>query len=557
MMSKSCNCNPKKVVPSKHFYAKGRADVFMVISMDAYLTEETRENLDRVKGGRAFAAAISSLVPQGLFVQDREEEKILDSGHDFQVFRRHLIHDWFSTTYYFQKELISAPDDPALVNALDKYDVRIRLSRSGFLEIKLTRKTRKEGERIIEILRDLMELRLSPGIAAEEHSTMLKLALFCADRFIENLPPEVVVNDGAEQVLLTLNPLGPNPAILPYRQRYVTLYFEEIFCTHCRSRRIEADKLRQDYMGFLAAMVEGVLVQEEDGTVNFPIIDEDTYKNIDDLASWKNDLCIFAPERSLIYFPNQKIFISGRDGTKATDYKYYWECICRGIEHTVVLRTALQSIAYSTTEILENVPRLTEKVVDGDISKDDTREILQMAQSFSYAFKTLPFLRDILVPSSTFRASYAVNKFERLNKELHISEVREYVERNVDELVSFVQFFSSMELQNEISGNQNAVDRAGFLIAIVAFAATAPSFLKDYHDYIMESKNTSFVNFILYLYSDPAAHPMVLFVLLIGLVLSSVLFWNLFGAKLTRWWNKKLRPAKKPITPVSLKQASK
>ena len=233
-------------------------------------------------------------------------------------------------------------------------------------------------------------------------------------------------------------------------------------------------------MGVLAAVVEGVLVQDDRNDLNFPIIDEEASKKIVDLASWKNDLCIFAPERALIYFPHQKIFISGRDKTRDVDYKYYWECISRGIEHTVVIRTALQSIAFSTTEILENVPRLTEKVVDGEISKEDTQDILRMARLFSYSFKTLPFLRDILVPSSSFRASYAVNKFEHLNEVLHIREVKEYVERNVDELVSFVQFFSSMEVQHELNQSQMAIDRAGFIITIAALFIAAPSFLVDF-----------------------------------------------------------------------------
>jgi len=485
MAVKSCTCDPSKVNPAKHFHAKGKVDVFMVLSLSAYLTDTTKESLDRVRGGRGFAEALKGLEPIDLFVRDRDEEKVLDSGHDFQVFRGHLINDWFFPTFYFQKEKVQVTDDPQLKTALEQYDVRIRFSRSGFLEIKLTRPTKKEGERLIEILQDLMELR-NRGASADEHSIMLKLALFCADKFIENIPRTISVIEGSEPVELDLQILGPNPDPLPYRQRYVTLFLEDIYCTHCWNRRIEADKLRKHYMGVLAAIVEGVLVQDGNNAVNFPIMDEEPYKKLVDLASWRNDLCIFAPERALIYFPAQKIFIAGRDKTRAIDYKYYWECISRGIEHTVVIRAALQNIAFSTTEILENVPRLTERVVDGEISSDDTLNILRMARLFSYSFKTLPFLRDILVPSSSFRASYAVNKFEYLNDVLHVKEVKEYVERNVDELVSFVQFFSSMEVQHELNQSQIAIDRAGFIIAIAALVITAPSFLNDYQELLGE-----------------------------------------------------------------------
>ncbi|MBL8108458.1 MAG: hypothetical protein JNJ96_02250 [Anaerolineales bacterium] len=494
MVAKTCKCNPKDVIPSEHFYAKGRVDVFMVLSLSAYLSVDSRENLDRVRGGKAFADAIKLLAPTNYFAKDRDEEQILDSGHDFQVFRRHLIRDWFFPTFYFQKELADIPDDPQLKMAVERYEVRIRMSRSGFLEIKLTRPTKHDGEKIIEILRDLMELRLANKGNFDDQSTMLKLALFCADKFIENLPPVISVREGEEDITMALRPLGPNPETLPYRQRYATLFLEEIYCRHCSNRRVEADKLRQDYMDILAAIVEGVLVLDDKNVVNFPIIDREAYSNLIDLASWKNDLCIFAPERALIYFPAQKIFIAGRDRTRVVDYKYYWECICRGIEHTIVIRTALQSIAYSTTGILETVPRLTEKVVDGNISKEDTQDILRMARSFSYSFKTLPFIRDILVPSSSFRASYAVRKFEFLNETLHIQEVKDYVERNVDELVSFVQFFSSMELQQELNQSQAAIDRAGFIITVVALLIAAPSFLVDFVQFLASKKSLSDVN---------------------------------------------------------------
>ena len=149
MGNKTCTCNPKSVVPSKHFYAKGKVDIFMVISLSDYLTPETRENLGRVRGGRGFAEAIRNLEPAKYFVPDRDEEEILDSGHDFQVFRRHLIKEWFFTTFYFQKELVEVPDDPQLKAALEKYEVRIRFSRSGFLEVKLTKPTNKEGEKLL------------------------------------------------------------------------------------------------------------------------------------------------------------------------------------------------------------------------------------------------------------------------------------------------------------------------------------------------------------------------------------------------------------------------
>jgi hypothetical protein len=75
MATKSCSCNPARVTPSKHFYAKGKVDVFMVISLSAYLTEDTKNNLDRVRGGKGFAEALKKMEPARLFARDRDEEK--------------------------------------------------------------------------------------------------------------------------------------------------------------------------------------------------------------------------------------------------------------------------------------------------------------------------------------------------------------------------------------------------------------------------------------------------------------------------------------------------
>ncbi len=52
------------------------------------------------------------------------------------------------------------------------------------------------------------------------------------------------------------------------------------------------------------------------------------------------------------------------------------------------------------------------------------------------------------------------------------------MERNVDELVSFAQFFTSMALEDDIN-------RAGILIGFAALMIAGPSFLNDFKDFFI------------------------------------------------------------------------
>jgi hypothetical protein len=152
----------------------------------------------------------------------------------------------------------------------------------------------------------------------------------------------------------------------------------------------------------------------------------------------------------------------------------------RGIEHTVTLRAAMQIIEYYTTRYLDIVPALTKKVMDGFVTRDDKEEIGEMSQQVANTFNLLPRLRDVLVPTSSYRASYAIRKFEHLHAVLNIRDIEEHVERNVDELVSFAQFFTSTALDDDIN-------KVGILIGFAALMIAGPSFLNDYQDFFIET----------------------------------------------------------------------
>ena len=490
MTSKPCSCDPRTIDPSQQFSVKGKVHIFIVLNMLDFTEEECRREFERLRGGRAFAQAVKNAAPRDHFVEDAGEAQVVIQGHEFQVFRGHLKDDWMYPTYRLLKDNVSPPDDPVLAKEWRNYEFRIRMSRAGFLEVKLTRVTSPAGENIITVLQGLMELAARGEPDGDRQSLQLKLALYCADQFIKSLPDElpVVEAKSGKTSEICLKPIGSDPERLPYRQRYMTLVFQELTCEKCGSR-IEANKLHSDYNATLAAILEGVLVEREDGRLTLPDMDEKRIE-IEDLASWKDDLCVFAPERSLIYYPEKNIYLTGQTSTKVVSYGHYWDCIIRGIEHTLVVRAALQIIEYSTTRDLDEVPRLTQKVVDGKVTKDDQMEISHMAQAVANTFSTLPRLRDVIVPSSSYRASYAVRKFESLNEVLDMKDIEQHVERNVDELVGFVQFFSSMELQEELNQNEETINRVGIVIALVALGVAGPSFIADFENVWRSPKDT-------------------------------------------------------------------
>ena len=472
-----CVCEPNIVDPSRDFYASGRIHVFIVLNLRNYVRGIEKMDFERLRGGEAFATVLGELAPAASFIEDTEEKETTNRGHDFQVFRGHLAEHWLFPTFHLQKKTVPPPADvPA--REWESHEFHVRLSRTGFIEVRITRDLPEPGENIVDILKSQLEMGARRTLESRR-SLQVKLAMHCANLFVRGLPGEITVHEknSNENVVFSFRELEEQDDV-PYRQRYMTMVFRKIVCHQC-GNRLGADRLRTEHCKALAAILEGVLVEEEAGRLTLPDMDPESTE-IKDLGSWRDDLCIFAPERALIYFPEKRIFLFGQTGTEAVDYERYWECIARGIEHTVTIRAAMQIIEYETTKHLDIVPALTKKVVDGVVSGSDKKEISEMSQEVANTFNLLPLLRDVLVPTSSYRASYAIKKFEHLNTVLNIKDIEEHVDHNVDELVTFVQFFASMKLEDELN-------KVGLVVGFVALAIAGPSFLSDYRAFFVET----------------------------------------------------------------------
>jgi hypothetical protein len=450
--------------------------VFIVMNLRNYVPKGRRTDFDRLRGGHGFARALRGVHPPSSFVEDQHDRETTTRGQDFQVFRGHLVEDWLFPTYHLQKAAVERPVHVP-ESEWRRHEFHVRLSRAGFIEVRITHELPEAGENITDILQGQLGLAAHGDAPENRRSLQIRLAMYCANRFVEGMQEELVIHEkvSGQHIALPLQPLKEEDPV-PYRQRYMTMLFRQIACGRCGGR-LGADRLRTEYRTTLAAVLEGVLVEKEDGRLALPMMDEESF-DAKDLASWGDDLCLFSPERALIYFSEKRIYLSGQTGTEAVPYERYWECILRGIEHTVAIRAAMQSIEFYTTRYLDQVPSLTKKVMDGFVTRADKEEIGEMSQQVANTFNLLPLLRDVLVPTSSYRATYAIKKFEHLNAVFNIRDIEAHVERNVDELVSFAQFFTSMALEDDIN-------RAGILIGFAALMIAGPSFLNDFKDFFI------------------------------------------------------------------------
>ncbi|MEW5985747.1 MAG: hypothetical protein AB1791_03850, partial [Chloroflexota bacterium] len=453
---------------------------------------EDRKDFDRLRGGNDFAKVFRELRPkeESPFKIDGLEKKTVEQGHEFQVFRGHVQRDWLFPTFSLDPE--KAPSIPANLDWAgngEKFQFHVRLSRTGFLEVKLTKylgvpDQPDSGEGMIGLLKNLLQVG-SYGKDENRQSIQLQQTLECANLFVEALPSPISITQQGEKkpVSISLQQIALDSESLE-RQRYAILFLDAIWCKKC-NKRISADRFWERDRKTVAAILEGALIQTGSG-LRFPELDEANMEQFKDLATWQEELCIFTPERCLIYYPPEKIFLPGQLTPEAVHYEDYWKCIVRGIEHTVALRAALQITEGHTTHELDKIPHLTKRVTDGHISKEDEKQILGMAQEVSNTFNMLPILRDVLVPTASFRASYAVNKFAYLNTVLHLKDTEEHIQRNVDELVIFLNHFSGVRLHESSVNLELYVSLVGVALAAVAFLVAGPSFLEDFHSFFVE-----------------------------------------------------------------------
>ena len=169
-----------------------------------------------------------------------------------------------------------------------------------------------------------------------------------------------------------------------------------------------------------------------------------------DVASWEEELCLLTGESALLYYPllgRGLAYVGGPMGLDAHAYGAYWAGIMRGIEHLVAFRAEAQQAERRTTGLLGQVPGLTRKINDGQLSPEDLSLLDHLAAGLSDIFDSLPELRSMAVSTTAFRADFARRKFDALLRELAIHETLDLVNTNVEQLNFFLSYYNDMRLQ--------------------------------------------------------------------------------------------------------------
>lgn len=499
-----CNCAEAHL---NHYHdgedlrVSGKIHVLLALGLHDFVHPDSRELFDQLRGGRLYAEALRQFAPTSFdqFERDTEEDETVAHGYAFSIYRAHLQRHWLFDTFRMRNVPENGPSAAHLNTVWPNFEYRIRLSRMGLLEIKLTQLIPSSGEGVEPLnqsLTNLLEIRSQAAQIAREPITWA-LALHCANQFIAALPA-IELHDDDGTALGHIRFQTVEATRLQLRQRYTVIMLNHISCAHC-GQTLVADDLWQANRSIVGAVLEGGLVKNAEGRYVLPRLYEPNLQHLRELATWENELCVFSPERCLVYYPHSDVLMSGLGDLEAASNELYWRCLLRGIEHCVAVRTALQILEARTTNELGAIARLNKRVTDGDLAPEDIQGIRVLAQHLSDNFGMLPPLRDVLVPTSAFRSGDAVRIFGYLNDEVfHLPDALKHVERNIDELTSFLQYFRSIQLQEEIrqDGRREQresaqLNRVGAVVAIAALLIAAPSFCWDLYSFTRDYAGAS------------------------------------------------------------------
>jgi hypothetical protein len=493
----------------------GKVQYIYAIDMGGFVHESDRDSFEHIRGRASLARAMQAATvhaPES-FELDADENQTVEDGYNFAAFRTRFKRGWLFNTFRPKPERLS-PDRgelaelwkryPAdvgreLAELWKQYSFHVRLSRLGLVEVKLTRPVPgrdgvpgRGAMRLIDAMGLMMSTRISaPGANAES-----TLALTIAARFVAELMRLVVGEEGEEE-LLTIG-MRPFTEFDPLNrdgrriiERYTVLMLNHVQCRAC-GYRIEVKDLWEQHKSAIGAVLEGNLLEgaqrDADGQRKrtLPPIDDAGMQHLRDLGSWQVDLCLFSNERALIYYPSVRMMLNPfvANGETSISYERYWRCIVRIIEHTVSMRTALYILENQTTTSLSEVSDLTRGLIAEErLTRKDRAKIRRMAEQMAKHLSILPVLREALVPSANFRASYAAAKFDYLAEQVfRLSPTLEHIQRNIDEAFEFLQYFKTVQLQNDTEFETNwerFVGKVGLTITAVALFAIAPSFLTD------------------------------------------------------------------------------
>lgn len=475
----------------KPIMASGTVTLTMIVNLKRFVSREEAadgagvDRFEEIRGTAAYARYLNALPEQMRlpFVRDRGEDRLLEAAHQLRIFRGYVLTQYFFPIYRLDEEaFLASPErlegDEVLIETFPLWDYQVALSRNGFAMVRMFRhfedvplSTIAAEIQGVERARDgdleYQESRSSWRIAMDVTAALMAAIGGCLD----------LTDDYGQRIHIAFDP-EQRRGRLPLHDRYTTIQLAHV---HRGGQTIMPDQLTGEYSSFalgltrLATVLRGGAAR--DMRRRRPIADTDLLN----LAPWVTDLCLVTNDAMIVYtMPAQDLeLLEDLGGYTRADF---WRGVARGVEWLVNLKTEWQLIERQSTELLSTVSNLTARVNDGLLDEDDKRRLRALAQGVAQAFNILPDLRYALVPSSLTNATDVVAIYAHLLEQLGVLRIAQHVNANMDELNSFLSYYSGTQLQYESRAQEETESRTGLTITIMLILlslVSVPSLIKD------------------------------------------------------------------------------
>lgn len=424
------------------------------------------------------------------FTAIREREKrLITDGDDFSIFK-HRLHNncdyprsednrrWLTDkAYRLRKKVRTIDGTTQPINGNAEASIKVRLTRNHVIEIieripieETYIKKKKAGATGEINLKGLIKFLLRfrhPGVSEHYSDSVVpgnsadikEIAFSFVDQLFQSCKDKDKELDKPDRANVRRE-----------RQRYVVLLLSRVSCNACNNKAIKPDKLHDSDL--FSNLMDGTLnFKNSPETSSLPSIKrtdaakENLFTNF---ATWDNELCVFGPERAVIYYTPQTVLFGRR---RVADYRDYWHCILRGIGLAVTLKTVLHLLETHSAKATRDIPDLTSQKYDG-------RKAQLLVKRTGYIQKYLPWVREVSLASSAFREDQVIRKFDFLfEKCFRFSNVLSHIQQNIDELSQFMQYFKGRELSINTTRIAVFFSVMGLFLTVLASYYALPSFI--------------------------------------------------------------------------------
>ena len=544
-------------------YGSGKINIILAINLGRFMAEDdikSRDVFRKLRGSNRYVQFLKNLkIPAPFTKLDQDvvggDPWIEQQGYEVGVFTKRLIENWFFPTYELDKTAGLEKIDHQFAKSeifqsewrrWDRF--KIRLTRNGFIVVKLSRKFLEESlydlsigllepekdevkSELIKIVNQFPEPQRKSILSTIDHPLPWQLAYQIIGIFISQL--KEMRFDEEKSVTLTL---PKDHETTPIMEKHTVVFFKEISTEQGnRKNKLQGSAIlgNTNYARTILAIWGGTLLRDKrNEKIRFPSYSQKEIEKLSrqNLSTWNDELCLIGSERTLLYCPlseqSMHLPFKGEKGKQGIRYNDYWKCIIRGIEHIIALRSELQLVEYYTTREMDLISNLTQEFTSQGISRQEKKEVDQLAKRVSNIFNMMPSIRDVLVAPSVFRASYAIEKYDHLINILGLREIEKHVQKNIEELNFFLSHYNNLVIQQ----NGSRLQRLAIIFGIgIGFLGLA-SLLKDANELndLFQSKSffeamNSLWNFIIHLPVLPT-----LFIGWVVLVLVIIIAWKLF-----------------------------